>query len=99
MVNCAGDTVTGFSGSGATNFVSAYCHWRLADGTELRVPGLLWAGIFVAGTTVWGDYSATSLDPSDDWSFVSVQEIAMYVGTDASANVGTVVGRFRPGPK
>jgi len=41
MVNCAGDMVMGFSGSSATNYISAYYTWRLNNGPTLDTPRLI----------------------------------------------------------
>jgi hypothetical protein len=95
MVNSAGDMVTGFSGNGATNFVRAYWHWRLADGTEAAVPLLIRASTDPAGTAAWGDYSATSLDPSDDHSIVTVQAFTKHV-YESEPSAAAVVGRVKP---
>jgi hypothetical protein len=94
MVNCAGDLVLGFSGSSATNYIGAYYAWRLSNGVELSVPRLIRAGTapFYAGP--WGDYSATTQDPTDDWSFWTVQEYADPPG--ASTPWATVIARIRP---
>lgn len=74
MVNCAGDMVTGFSGSSVSSYVGAYYCWRLASGVELNQPRLVRAGTTFFDQLRWGDYSATTLDPTDDWSFWTVQE-------------------------
>src|SRR5207247_2036099 len=70
-VNCPGDMVAGFSGSSATNFIGAFYAWRSATG------GTVSPRQFQPGTIThsggWGDYSATMIDPSDDWTFWTVQ--------------------------
>jgi hypothetical protein len=97
MVNCAGDMVMGFSGSGATNYVSAFYSWRLADGTALAKPRIVWAGTSSSNVPKLGDYSATTLDPADDHSFWTVQETANLTDL-AFPNWQTVIARLRPNP-
>ena len=103
MVNCAGDMVIGFSGSNATNYIGAYYTWRLSDGTTLNPPRLIRAGLtnyidFDNGR--WGDYSATTLDPTDDWSFWTVQEYAdpSDGNTFGEHRWKTVIAEVRPAP-
>ena len=95
MVNCAGDMVAGFSGSTATNYVSAFYTWRLSSGAVLGQPGVIQAGTSSSPNRA-GDYSATTLDPTDDWSFWTVQEYPKTVL--GSARWGTVIGKIRPNP-
>src|SRR5882724_6376547 len=71
MVNCAGDMVAGFSGSTATTYASAFYTWRVSSGAMLGQAGLIQTG--TSGGRAVGDYSATTLDPTDDWSFWTVQ--------------------------
>jgi hypothetical protein len=101
MVNCAGDMVMGFSGSSATNYISAYYTWRLSNEKTLNWPRLIRAGITNFPSTRWGDYSATTLDPTDDWSFWTVQQYADPAG-DYPPFPGfpwrTAIARFRPSP-
>ena len=99
-VNCAGDMVTGFSGSGATNYISAFYSWRLANGTVLDTPGIIWAGTTNSYDPRWGDYSATTLDPADDHSFWTVQEVALPSHNDdpTYGNWATVIARIKPKP-
>ncbi len=101
MVNCAGDMVMGFSGSSATDYIGAYYTWRLCDGTTLTPPRLIRAGLtnyIDFGDGRWGDYSATTLDPTDDWSFWTVQE---YADPTGAGDVGsypwkTVIANIKP---
>jgi hypothetical protein len=91
MVNEAGYMVMGFSGSSSTEFVGAYATSRFpsdplnpvaslpvtllkAGEAPYEVPYLLTPD----GPTVsrWGDYSYTSLDPTDDMTIWTVQEFA-----------------------
>lgn len=77
MVNCAGDMMLGCSGSGTNDFIGAYYAWRLSNGATMTKPLLLRAGSGNYGQDRWGDYSATTLDPADDLSFWTVQEVAV----------------------
>jgi hypothetical protein len=94
-VNCAGDMVAGFSGSSATNYIGAFYTWRLANGSALANPRVLQAGTHKNGSPRWGDYSATTLDPTDDWSFWTVQE---YAGSTRFNSWVTVIAKIRPNP-
>jgi len=81
-VNDFGDVVIGFSGSGKSQFVSAYAvQGQTENGvTTFGDPLLLKAGVsdyevtFGAGRNRWGDYSATILDPDDPYRFWTIQE-------------------------
>jgi hypothetical protein len=102
MVNCAGDLVAGFSGSSSTNYIGAFYTWRLSSGATLSQPRLIQPGTSTFSLTQqWGDYSATTLDPTDDWSFWTVQEYAA-PEPGPRGNVvgawGTVVARIKPDP-
>ncbi len=99
MVNCAGDMVMGFSGSSATNYIGAYYTWRLSDGTTVNSPRLIQAGLTNYTTDLrWGDFSATSLDPVDDWSFWTIQEYADPTGVGDSGTYPwkTVIANIKP---
>jgi hypothetical protein len=93
-INCPGDMVMGFSGSSPTNYIGAFYTWRSANGVMLEQPRTLQAGSTNFTSLRWGDYSATSLDPVDDWSFWSVQEYAV----GGPKQWGTVISRIRPTP-
>ncbi len=76
-----GDVVIGFNRSGEDEFVSAYAAaGETRNGiTTFGDPILLKAGVdnyLVAfgGRNRWGDYSATSLDPTDSSRFWTIQE-------------------------
>jgi|GEM_PF-2767568 len=100
-VNCAGDMVSGFSGSSTTNYIGAYYAWRLSSGATLTQPRLFQAGLTNYPDKSWGDYSATTLDPADDWSFWTVQEYAKPYITPGGFSVGkwgTVIARIKPNP-
>ena len=99
-VNCPGDMMMGFSGSSPTNYIGAFYTWRLANGLTPGGPRML-----QSGTTNfdgrWGDYSATTLDPSDDWSFWTVQEYSTpFVNPRGVGFEGwsTVIAKVRPSP-
>jgi hypothetical protein len=99
MVNCAGDMVMGFSGSSATNYISAFYTQRLANGYVPGPPRVVQAGTTPYYNSDWGDYSATTLDPTDDWSFWTVQQY-MDTVNDPSPVIDwkTVIARIRPNP-
>ena len=77
-----GDVVIGFSRSGLDEFVSAYAVVgdTISGLTEFGDPILLQAGVanyfqdFGTGLNRWGDYSATTLDPTDPFRFWTIQE-------------------------
>ena len=82
--NSADDALIGFSRSDATKFVEAVTAGRFgtdAPGT-MMLPSVLKAGegcyvkTFGKMLNRWGDYSATSVDPTDDLTFWTVQEYA-----------------------
>ncbi|HTL56351.1 MAG TPA: hypothetical protein VL361_11775 [Candidatus Limnocylindrales bacterium] len=76
-VNCSGDVVIGYSGSGTTHYIGAYYSWLFAGSVIAVGPFTIQAGtISYIYTDRWGDYSYTSIDPSDDWSFWTVQQYA-----------------------
>jgi hypothetical protein len=76
MVNSDHDVVLGFSGSSELSFVGAYYSWRRAGGTAMEGPVLIKAGEAYYDLNRWGDYSYTSLDPSDGLTIWTVQEYA-----------------------
>ena len=100
MVNCAGDMVMGFSGSSATNYIGAYYTWRLSGGATLETPRVIRDGSIAFSDRHWGDYSATTLDPTDDWSFWTVQQYADPAGADdvGTSPWRTVITKLRPVP-
>jgi hypothetical protein len=73
----------GFSGSSTTEYASAYYTvvWPstgLADPVSLLKAGQAPYAKTLSGPSVrWGDFSATSVDPSDDNTFWTLQEYAM----------------------
>jgi hypothetical protein len=100
-VNCAGDMVMGFSGSSATDYIGSYYSWRLAGESTLDAPRLIQAGLtnYSDESGRWGDYSATTLDPTDDWSFWTVQEYQVpEVDPLEPIHWNTVIANIRPLP-
>jgi PEP-CTERM motif-containing protein len=81
-VNDFGHVVIGFSGSGPSQFVSAYAVEGVTTNgvTTFGDPILLKAGVSdyqltdEIGRNRWGDYSATVLDPDDPYRFWTIQE-------------------------
>ena len=76
IVNSAGDMVMGFSGSKATEHIGAFYTGRRANGAQPNKPILIQAGRSYFDLNRWGDYSYTSLDPSDGLTFWTIQEYA-----------------------
>ncbi len=83
VVNGQGHVAVGYSGSKSTEFVGAYTSGRLATDPPGTMQGitLLKAGeakyqISDGTRNRWGDYSYTSLDPSDDMTIWTTQEYA-----------------------
>ncbi len=84
MVNGLGDVAMGISGSNSGQYVA--CYYTGRRGTDpagdMATPQLLKAGeaayqlLDGYGRNRWGDYSYTTLDPSDDSTFWTVQEYA-----------------------
>ena len=92
-VNCQTSFVIGFSGFSTGIYASAYYTGRQAGDPKnfIRAPKLLKAGEdyyfkdFSYGDNRWGDYSATCVDPADDFTFWTLQEFARPdVGTGAN---------------
>jgi hypothetical protein len=82
VVNGQGHVSMSFSGSKATEFVGIYTTRRLATDplntmgavTQI-IPGLSSYTVdFGSGRNRWGDYSYTSLDPTNDMTFWTIQE-------------------------
>src|SRR4030095_6610583 len=105
--NQNGDAVIGVSRADATRDAEAAYAGRLASdppGT-MAPPAVLKLGedayvkTFGSGTIRWGDYSATSVDPSDSTTFWTIQEYAATgVGPNASDDRwGTWWGRLQLG--
>ncbi len=83
-VNASGEMLLGFSGSDVNNYVGSWITGRVPSDPagETGVPVLYFAGqgpytqISSSGVNRWGDYSLTSVDPSNDDTFWSIQEYA-----------------------
>lgn len=79
-----GDIVIGFSGSGASQYASSYAilGQTISGVTSFGTPLLLEAGsaeyerLDGIGRNRWGDYSATTRDPTDPRVFWTIQEYA-----------------------
>jgi hypothetical protein len=66
-----------------------------------QVPVPIQAGVTNYNDGRWGDYSATSLDPTDEWSFWTVQEYAGPVLGDPVDDLvrwKTVIAKMRASP-
>ena len=99
-VNKNGDMVAGFSGSSASDYISAYYTGRLNNGTWPVNPIRYFAGKdWYQGGSIgirWGDYSNTSLDP-DGLTIWTIQEYAETRFTSSYANAwGTWIGAVTP---
>ncbi len=100
-VNKDGDAAIGFSGSSATEYMSAYYTSMKAGSGTTQPVSLLKSGEAPYYKTLggafnrWGDFSATVVDPSDNLSFWTLQE---YAETPANGKSmwGTWWGKFRP---
>lgn len=100
-VNNSGHMVLGFSGSHAGEFASSYYCGRLVNDPagQTTTPALLKSGnasyTFTdgSGRNRWGDYSLTTVDPSDGETIWTVQE---YV--HATNTWGTWLGKFTFAP-
>ncbi len=100
-VNNNGHMILGFSGSSPSQFAGAYYCGRLVNDPagQTTAPALLKAGnasyqiLDGVGRNRWGDYSLTTVDPSDNDTFWTVQE---YV--HAGNTWGTWLGKFTFAP-
>jgi hypothetical protein len=105
-VDASGDLGIGFSASASTIYPGAYFTGRVAGdqaGTN-RGSGVLRAGVdfyvrtFGTGSNRWGDFSGSSIDPSDG-SFWFFNEYAIARGTDfggEDGRWGTAFGNLSP---
>ena len=87
----------GFSGSSATNYIGAFYSERLSSGFVLNLPRVIQLGL-TEYSGQWRDYSATTIDPADDWSFWTVQAYAAPSGFGGSHSWATVITKARPNP-
>lgn len=92
-VNSQNDMVIGFSGSKDTEYIGAFYSGRRASGAQPNQPILLQAGRSHFNGTVWGDYSCTSIDPSDD-SFWTIQASADSLKTTDPPDDPATASRF-----
>jgi hypothetical protein len=82
MVNDVGDAVMGFTGSNANQYAGCYYTGRKQNDPpgEMATPVQYKAGtgpqnnIDGYGRNRWGDYSYTTLDPTDEMTFWTIQE-------------------------
>ena len=78
MVSGQGHVVLGCSAAGANEYANAAVTGRLASDTTgtMRTPSLFTASTsaYNAPYNRWGDYSYTSLDPTDDMTLWTIQE-------------------------
>ncbi len=81
--NAAGDIVLGFTGSNSSQYASAYFTGRLSSDPagEMAPPVLYEAGtgsinhVDGYGRNRWGDYSVSTLDPSDSETLWTIQGV------------------------
>lgn len=100
-VNGFGDMAMGFSGSHANEYAGSYFAGRRAGDPagSTSLPQLLRNGtapqnnIDGFGRNRWGDYSLTTVDPTDDATFYTIQEHALTTNVWA-----THVGRLEHDP-
>ncbi len=86
-VNTNNDVAMGFSGSNASQFAGVYFTGRLSSDPagQMGVPVLYKAGegSYDDGSGPrWGDYSLTSIDPTDNRTFWTIQEYAGPTGSN-----------------
>jgi hypothetical protein len=104
-VNRQGYLVMGFTGSSITQYASSYATAREAfdPAGKLGPVTLLKAGegsytiTFGSGRNRWGDYSYTSLDPTDDKTIWTIQEYAATPGPlvgDSTSRWGTWISEI-----
>ena len=90
-----GNLAIGYSVSNSTMFPDIrYTVHRFNDapGTTQTETVLISGGGSQTGSNRWGDYSAMSIDPSDDTSFWYTNE---YYAASSSTNWATRIGKFR----
>ncbi|MCX6359648.1 MAG: Ig-like domain-containing protein [Armatimonadetes bacterium] len=87
-VNGQGHVALGFSGSKSTEYVAAYTCGRLATDAAgaMQAIATVKAGagaytVVADGLNRWGDYSYTSVDPTNDMGIWTVQEYARSTNT------------------
>ncbi len=95
-VNSSNDVAIGFSASASTIYPGCYYTGRLSTDAAgfTRAPDVVRAGVdyyirtFGGSRNRWGDYSGTSVDPSDDQTFYVFNEYALTRGTDLGGSLG-----------
>ncbi len=104
-VNGQGNVVVGFTSAGANQYLSASYTYRLNNDppTSFRpvinyelsnsAYNLPWENYQSRGCRRWGDYSFTSLDPSDDMTIWTIQEYC-----DSTDSWGCIVGKILAPP-
>jgi hypothetical protein len=101
-VNAKGDVRIGFSGSKSTEFVGAYFSGRAPGDAAgaTTAPQLIKAGeaayqrLDGTGRNRWGDFSYTSIDPTNDLTIWTIQE---YASTGPANNIwGTWIHSITP---
>jgi hypothetical protein len=88
-VNSSNAIMIGFTASASTIYVGAYAAGREATDAAgtIQASQTIQAGLdyyirtFGVGSNRWGDFSSTSVDPSDDQTFYVFNEYAMSRGT------------------
>lgn len=103
MVNPTFDMLLGFSGSrgtlsGGTEYIGAFYTGLRASGTMLARPVLIQAGRGYYADLRWGDYSYTSLDPTDGLAFWTVQEYAELPTAPGAQIWGTWITKVKLNP-
>ncbi len=94
MANRASDMVMGFSGSRSNGFIAAFFWYLAGSGTTPNQPLVLRPGFGPSPNNRWGDYSYTSLDPTDELGFWTAQP---YGETNAEVNQwGTWLSEILP---
>ena len=99
-INATGDVVIGYTGSGTQDYASAYAiTGKLAPGgTSITFGPQIQTAMgqgsynvtYGGSSNRWGDYSSTTLDPTDPTKFWTVQEFA--IGTDTWGTQITEIG-------
>ncbi len=83
MVNELGDVLMGFSGSSANSYINAY--YSLKPSGEAASPAICFQlGEGFYEDQRWGDYSYTSLDPTDSQTLWTVQQVSGLPAVDHS---------------
>jgi hypothetical protein len=92
----AGDMALGYSESSSTVHPSVFVTGRVpgdpAGSMETEMNVVTGGGSQTGGLTRWGDYSAMSIDPTDDCTFWYTQQ---YIKTNGSFNWNTRIASFK----